>query len=142
MSGHGYFDGPISLMGGKSDEATVLALALATACECMEKKAEDSSPVLDMVATTLHDRRKRSGQNRKMVVQAETVTIVRIKMWPVIIQANSAIIERPIDFGCPPGMLSVCGVLNDVSSWTSSPPCLILYLSSTGMTDSESKAVL
>ena len=54
MSGYGYFDGPISLMGGKSDDAAVLTFV--TARECMEKMAEDSSPVLDMVARTLRNR--------------------------------------------------------------------------------------
>jgi len=81
MSGYGYFDGPISLMGGKSDEATVLALV--TARERMEKKAEDSSPALDMVARTLRDRRKSSSQDPKMVDQAETILVVRIEMWLV-----------------------------------------------------------
>jgi hypothetical protein len=77
MSGCGYFDGPISFIGGRSDEATVLALV--TGRECMEKKSEDSSPVFDMVARIIRNRRKSSGQDPKSAIQVET--IVRIEMW-------------------------------------------------------------
>lgn len=103
-------------MGGKSDEATVLALV--TARECMEKKAEDSSPALDMVARTLRDRRKSSSQDPKMVDQAETV--VQIEMWLVrylkLYRLAQLLLQRPfglIDFGCQPGISGVCGGSND-----------------------------